>query len=308
MNEKKQKNRVYWRNRYFQFLLLVCVIASIIPFGYKFILDQQFVDSLRTQDYENAERILDRGANPNVLLFSSGDDMDFYRTAKLFFFKNEVYKRSRVYASTEAAEFGQTKLLKKMVAKGVNINLVSPTGENPIYCAVNRKQYETVEWLLNNGANIDFQFKTSSPNKILNASLLFRAITNNDKKMIKILIGHNAHVNDISSINSNLLKLYIFSTQYNKEKYDIEIVKMFYYHGFTDLCNKQGVQAIDDAFQDDDIKLAELMYTLGSNIDFKCSKDNLSFREKIFQDNEPTPDVLELRKFILSHKLKKTVL
>ena len=173
MNEKKQKNRVFWPNRYVRFLLLVCAISSIIPFGYQFILDQQFVDSLRAQVYKNAELMLDRGANPNVLLFSSSDDMDFYRTAKLFFFKNKVYMRSRVYAPTEAATFGQTKLLKKMVEKGANINLVSPTGGNPIYCAVNKKQYETVEWLLNNGADVDFQFKTSSPIKLMNASLLF---------------------------------------------------------------------------------------------------------------------------------------
>ncbi len=304
----KNKIRVHRPKRWIAILLTIVVICSLTPFGHQFFLDQQFVNALHARDYTNAERNLERGANPNALLLSSSVEMDIYRQIYGLVVKNKEYKQYRVNAITEAASFGQIPLLEKLLAKGVNVNLVSPTGENPLYAAIHNKRHETVEWLLNHGATVDFQYKTTTLSKIMNASMLLRAILNNDKKMIEILIRHHANVNEISAQNSNMLEHYLNWSQFLGEPYDIKIVKLLYNHGFRDLYNEEGFQCIDSAFLNGDLKMAKLLYSLGSDIDYKCSKDKLSFREKIFQDAEPTRDVLEMRNYILTHKQKRNSL
>jgi ankyrin repeat protein len=109
----------------------------------------------------------------------------------------------------------------------LNLNVLNNDKQTPLYLAVQNKNYQIAELLLNNGAK---------PDTLLPSSLLNLALKNEDFQMINLLIANKADVNRKDSLGNRP----IFYT--NKK----ELYKLLLSHGADNtVINSQGVSFKD---------------------------------------------------------------
>jgi len=93
---------------------------------------------------------------------------------------------SQEYALYKAAYMGRTKKVKRLVEKGVNVNIKSPNSQRtPLHIAASKGRFEIVQALVDHGANLKVT------NKEHKTPLDF-AVEKNRTEIVKYLLEHGA--------------------------------------------------------------------------------------------------------------------
>lgn len=92
----------------------------------------------------------------------------------------------KIEALAKAASFGNIPQIRTLLTSGVNINS-SHLGCTALWHAVSQNQFETVKYLIENGANVNvMDLRMSSP--------LYRAVGNNNFEIVEYLLQKGANV------------------------------------------------------------------------------------------------------------------
>ncbi len=153
----------------------------------------------------------------------------------------------------QALTFGDIKLLRKLIAEGANLNAPYQSGDpqayrvdksgldrssqvnfisyfTPLFGALQLKQWETAEFLLKNGAKVDY------PDQYGGTALMLSASYRN-KEAVEFLLEHGANVNYRSQNGSTALTN---AVQFG----EVEMVKFLLHHSArmnTKLNNGKGI-------------------------------------------------------------------
>lgn len=105
----------------------------------------------------------------------------------------------------ELAYYGHTKALKLLAAEGFNVNLFDSDGQTPLHWAVHRNRFDTAEYLIGMGADVNAKTKYNEQIKAnINQSALHYAAFNGDTGMILLLLSNGAEINSPSLIGTPL--------------------------------------------------------------------------------------------------------
>lgn len=122
-----------------------------------------------------------------------------------------------------ACYYRQHKIVKLMIEIGMNVNDTTNTGCSPLYLSCQRGNYDTVKYLLGlNGQNLNSCVYTT----IKNAngwSVLHAACSNENKKVVELLIDVALNVNDTSNKGSTPLYLAYCRGHHDIVKYLLDL-------------------------------------------------------------------------------------
>lgn len=122
----------------------------------------------------------------------------------------------------EAAFHGQISVLKYCFNKGYTVDTPGSTGgRTPLYAAISGKQYATVRFLLERGAEID-------PVQFGSASAYSAAVSRGDKRIISLIRDHEAKVKGRSAkadVRTFFIKHYL-----GKELVNYQVGQFFVFH------------------------------------------------------------------------------
>ncbi|MBS1599474.1 MAG: ankyrin repeat domain-containing protein [Bacteroidetes bacterium] len=93
-----------------------------------------------------------------------------------------------------AALSTDTAIIAVLLNYGLNVNDTTSFGDYPLNAALNYRGFEAMKMLIEHGANVDAQTKTSLPNLIGCTPLMFAAASN-DKPSFYYLLEHGANPN-----------------------------------------------------------------------------------------------------------------
>jgi len=113
------------------------------------------------------------------------------------------------YALWEAVEANNLKEVKQLVQKGADVNSTDEFGFTLLVNALAEQELPIVDALIENGAEVFHNAnrckgQVSDDNDSLNGRLL-RAITDNDVKMVKMLLSEGAEVNACDDVGFSML-------------------------------------------------------------------------------------------------------
>lgn len=168
--------------------------------------------------------------------------------------------------------------VKDLLAAGADANSLDSEGISPLWVAVCENNISIAPLLLEYGANVNYAHKQ------FNMSLLCRASSNGNEKMVKLLLDHNADVNMSTILGATPL-------HYAVDNNDICIVKLLLskncaldnYSSFKDLNNPMN--ALQIAFSRGDDEMIQLLMLAGFPV-FESEINQASLPCTVKEDEE----------------------
>lgn len=158
---------------------------------------------------------------------------------------------------------GRLDIVKKLIEKGVAVNIANCWESTPLGNAVRRKHYNIVEFLLDHGADPNSIVSTDCG---LRRTVLAEAIINDDARMVDLLKRYGADLNKRGKNGLTDAHYGVFWGDKNFEKLlkaglDPKILSDDETNGFFNLpsCNQVGNEEVDN--------LVKLLKKYGANID-----------------------------------------
>ena len=124
----------------------------------------------------------------------------------------KLYEYSDFYSTEEQlcyyAKKGYIKQIKQALINGVNINSISQVELTPLLFACRENEIETVEFLINNGADVNYVTKTGKYN-----ALHISAINLNTIDIFKLLIDAGCDWNQKNKDNQDFIDILIIKNK-----------------------------------------------------------------------------------------------
>ncbi len=290
-----------FRLRVFKLVSLITCSIFIIAFIHSYYLNQEFVSALQTENFDRAEKLLDQGANPNSAFLRTSGKQNIFQYIMTYIRDRKRLQEATIYPIHLAAEKGQTRLIDKLLKKGIDVNERDGSGGTALINASYAGNYLTCDMLLKNGADANIYASDDT-------SALRGACMINNTKLIELLIPKVKDVNHSGHTKETPFSLYIFRAyigagSYNKT--DINIIKNFLAAGSDiNLADINGYTPLFRALDHHDYKLAKILIEHGADIDIKISY-GMSSRDYLFAHYEDTKvphEILELQRIVLKRQ------
>lgn len=285
--------------------IVICSCSVLIYIGLQtYSLNQEFVSVLQADNFHGAEKLLDRGANPNISFLPKLITANVIKFILTYVRDRKKLEKSTTYPIHLAAEKGQIRLIEKLLKNGAYINQRDGRGDTALIIASYERKYETVRLLLNHGADANIY-------DLDNSSAFEGACMRADTKLIEMLLPNVADVNHVGLMNRTPLNMYV-SIAYNDDgsskKTDSNIVKKFLAAGADDnIPDINGITPLYNALDKQDYKLAKILLENNAEIDimtcFRRSSRNYIFAYS--QDDKYSRERAELRQIVLKRKKQK---
>lgn len=231
--------------------------------------DSAMAHSLRKRDFPMAKRLLEAGSEINVekhaglpFLIDALDRKDGEMVDFLLEHKIDVNHRGTQLYSAAAVAAGRNDLvlLKRLVDAGANLDVIGDSGSPLLIEAVNQQDYEKVEFLLENGADVKLEDASSDRKGWTAVSI---AVEQQDGGMIKRLFKAGADPDSESVAGGSLL--------YNAVSVgDIEFVnELLEYGASPDGYGANGETALAFAVEHEELDLVQTLLERGAKPDQK---------------------------------------
>jgi len=148
-------------------------------------------------------------------------------------------------------------MLKYLVEKGANVNIVTYEGDTPLHTAVSIGNIEAVKYLLKNGAKIDAVTKNIDR---AGTTPFLLAVKTNNVEVFKLMVGKKADDNFKNGKNHEAL----FYAIKNKS---IDIVKYLIEYGVdVNTTNKKGDTPVIEAIRSQNVAILKFLVEKGGDI------------------------------------------
>ncbi len=145
--------------------------SNVKAVGHQLELNEQFINAVSENNIDLAKQLIDQGANVN--------------------FVDDYWRR---FALNFAVKSGNTALVQLLIDRGANVNVSDIHGCTPLFNAAYYGNFEIVQILINNKADLDFG-KYGTP--------LIIAANWGYTEIVKLLIKSGADLNKKESIESH---------------------------------------------------------------------------------------------------------
>jgi len=174
----------------------------------------------------------------------------------------ELLEADNTYLLHRAAEKGSVEIVKILLEKGVDVNLLDIKAKaSPLHYAALNSHIEVVKLLIENGADVHTKIKDDYPP-------LYWAAENDHLEIVKLLIEKGADLDAESKYGNSTLCLAI-------EKGHLAIVKLLIEKGADiHVKNKHGYTPLCLAAQNGHLEIVELLIEKGSDIHVKNGNSN----------------------------------
>jgi ankyrin repeat protein len=166
-----------------------------------------------------------------------------------------------------AARYNYPRCIDYLLSKGANVNCVNSQGQSPIFFAVKRGNWQSLELLAANGANLNLKYIAYNKHW----SPIFYAISNSDHRCVELLIRYGADLN-ISDAEKLTPIFYAIP--------DTKLLDLLVKNGANlEFSNIYGRTPIFDAVLSGNPEHVELLLNQGVNVDHA---DNLGWTPLLY--------------------------
>jgi ankyrin repeat protein len=166
----------------------------------------------------------------------------------------------------DAIKKGDIKTVKEAIEIGLDVNTINQVGNSLLFVAANQNKNEVVKFLIEKGANINFQNKSGiTP---LMAAITSSAYLRQNLELINILINSGADLNITNKNGEHSLHIAILS-DYKNNMFDI--IKLLIEKGvdLNIISTLSGYNPLTTSINKKNIEVAKLLIEKGANIDFQ---------------------------------------
>jgi ankyrin repeat protein len=166
-----------------------------------------------------------------------------------------------------AARYNYTRCIDYLINNGANVNCINSQRQSPIFFAVKRGNWQSLELLCQHGANLNLQDTVYKKHW----SPIFYAISNSDYRCVELLVRYGA---DLNLVDAGKLTP-VFHTMH-----DSQLLSLLVYNGANlNFANQYGQTPVFDAVFKGNPHKVELLLKHGANVDHV---DNLGYTPLLY--------------------------